>query len=80
MVTNSCAVPGQSVLSGEGVLQQPPADGSTPPQDVEEEPLCPEGQVLDETTGICESEEPEAEEPEQTEPVEQQSSEENGSR
>lgn len=64
---------GQSILPQDGVLQQPPADGATQPQDVEEEPLCPEGQVLDETTGICEPEEPEAaEEPEQTESDEEE--------
>lgn len=55
---------GQSVLPGEGVLQQPPVDEETQPQDVEKEPLCLEGQVLDEETGLCVLEEPEVAEEE----------------
>lgn len=85
---------GQGVLPENGVLQQPPADDgtaprtveppaedeATQPQDVEEEPLCPEGQVLDEESRLCVLEEPEeqeSEEPEQTEP-EENGSDENG--
>lgn len=67
--------PGQSVLPGEGVLQQPPADDGTEevaPRRVEPptadeatqppEPLtdCPEDQILDEETSRCVLEEPEA--------------------
>lgn len=49
---------------------------------MEEEPLCPEGQVLDEESRLCVVEEPEEqeseeEEPEQTEP-EEDGSDENG--
>jgi hypothetical protein len=82
--------PGQSVLPGEGVLQQPPADDGTAPRTVEPptadeatqpppEPLtdCPEGQILDEETGLCVLEETEAvEEPEPAEEAEEQSTEE----
>jgi hypothetical protein len=62
---------GQGVLPEDGVLQQPPADDGTAPRTVEPpvedeatqppEPLtdCPEGQILDEETGLCVLEEPE---------------------
>jgi hypothetical protein len=57
----------------------PPTSEGTQPAPVEEEPVppCPEGQVLDEETGLCILEEPEAaeQEPEQSEAEEQPSEE-----
>jgi hypothetical protein len=82
---------GQGVLPQDGVLEQEPADqeavepptteGTQPPT-IEQEPVpCPEGQVLDEESGICVLEEPETaeEEPAQSDPEEEQPSEESGS-
>lgn len=80
---------GQGVLPEDGVLQQPPADEGTgaaprtvepptsdeatqpPPETL---PGCPEGQVLDEESGLCVQEEPEAEEPEQAQSDEEEQS------
>jgi hypothetical protein len=57
---------GQGVLPKEGVLEQPPAEDETTQPLTEPLPPCPEGQILDEESGLCVLEEPEVtEEPEQ---------------
>jgi hypothetical protein len=58
---------------------EPPATEETQPAAGEEDPVpaCPEGQVLNEESGLCVLEEPEAiEEPEPAEEAEEQSTEE----
>lgn len=81
---------GQGVLPQNGVLQQQPTDQGAAPRTVEPpaedeaaqsppEPLtdCPEGQILDEETGLCVLEETEVvEEPESGEELEEQPTEE----
>lgn len=79
---------GKGVLPRDGVLEQqpadqgaaePPATEGSQPAIVEEEPVppCPEGQVLDEESGLCVLEETEAaEEPEPAEELEEQPTEE----
>jgi hypothetical protein len=63
-------------LPQDGVLEEPQTGETQTPTVEEEEPVppCPEGQVLDEETGLCVLEEPETaveeEEPEQPEPEE----------
>ncbi|MPZ07267.1 MAG: hypothetical protein GEU26_12775 [Nitrososphaeraceae archaeon] len=85
---------GQGVLPQDGVLQQEPTDEGTgatprtvePPTEDEttqptQEPLpCPEGQILDEESGLCvlEEEQPGEQESEQTEGSEENGSDENG--
>jgi hypothetical protein len=75
---------GQSILPQDGVLQQQePADQGeaelqapeeTEPANAEEvpEPVCPEGQVIDEETGLCVLEEAEVVEEPEEQPTEEE--------